>query len=357
MQQAVNPTGYGGVSVEYRTLMDTTRLGDKYEFIPLILTDFHKGVNLKNIIFYYKMIKKERPDIVQIRGAAVDGLNAEIAAKLVRGTKCLVCVHGVYSDMLYYNPIKKWIAIHMVEPLCFFLADGISCVYKGAEKRKMFKHFKKKMLPYVYNRIPNYSNLDKNALRDTYRKQYDIPSNALVAMCCGRMTKEKGLSYLAEAFKSMNNHWPEPLYFLIVGDGEYKNILENEVSLLSNVKDRIKFTGALTDVTPALFSSDFFVFPSLHENHPIALLEAMAAELPTIATNVGGNGEIVKDNLFGKLIKPADANEIEMAISDMCSNEVLLNYKTAIHNYSFDEFSPENADMRLDMVYRKVLSQ
>lgn len=356
MQQVLNPIGYGGVSVEYRTFVNTTQLFDKYEFIPLILKDFHKGVNLKDILFYYKMIKKERPDIVHIRGAAVDGLNAEIAAKMVNGTKILVCVHGMYSDMANINPIKKFIAKHIIEPLCFSLADGISCVYEKCAKRPCFKKYSKKMLPHIYNRMPEYKDIDFQQIRQAFRFNYGIPQDGLVCLYCGRVTKEKGLSYLADALKSMNSNLHKSLYFVMVGDGEYRSVFEDEISLLSNVKYRVKFTGALTDVTPALFSSDFFILPSLHENHPISLLEAMAAELPTIATDVGGNGEILKDNLFGKLIKPADANEIEKAISDMCSEEVLLNYKTAIHNYSFDEFSPENADMQLDMVYKKILS-
>lgn len=357
MQQVLNPMGYGGVSIEYRALVNTTQLSDKYEFIPLILNDFHKGINLKDILFYYKMIKKEQPDIVQIRGAAVDGLNAEIATKMVRGTKLLVCVHGMYSDMVNINPIKKFIAKHIIEPLCFYLADGISCVYEKCAERPCFKKYSKKMLPHIYNRMPIYTDIDFKEKGQAFRLKYGIPKDGLVCLYCGRITKEKGLSYLADAFKSINNHLPELLYFVIVGDGEYKSSFESEISLLSNVKDRVKFTGALKDVTPALFASDFFILPSLHENHPVSLLEAMAAQLPAIATNVGGNGEIVKDNIFGKLIKPADANEIEKAILDMSSKEVLFNYKTAIHNYSFDEFSSRNADMRLDMVYKKILSK
>ena len=87
LHQVLDPSGVGGVSAEFRALK-RSRLSEKYDFDAMILKNFHSGVNFHDIKFYYKRIKEIKPDIVHIRGAAVDGLNAVIAARLAGNVKC-----------------------------------------------------------------------------------------------------------------------------------------------------------------------------------------------------------------------------------------------------------------------------
>ena len=352
MQQALDPTGYGGVSVEYRALMASADLGEKYEFIPLILKDHFKGINIRAIKFYYQNIKKEQPDMVHVRGAAIDGLNAEIAVKLAGKAKLLVCVHGMYSDMVNFHPVKKWIARHIIEPLCFMLADGISCVYEEGANRSRYRKYQRKMLPHVYNRMPDYSQYDVDGNRVEFRKQYQIPDDAVVGVFCGRVTKEKGLEYLVEMFDGLQECWPEKLHFVIVGDGDYRAQMEEACRPYSA---NVHFTGSATDVRPALAASDFFVFPSLHENHSIALLEAMEMKLPCVATNVDGNPEIVKDGKFGILIEPYNVQQLEAAVIKMLLPDVREQFAAEIKAYSFAEFKNDAIDKQLDRVYQILL--
>lgn len=356
MQQALNPNGLGGVSAEFRAL-EKSGLSNEFEFIPLILKDYHKGISLRDIYFYYKKIKEENPDIVQIRGAAIDGLNAEIAAKLVRKTKILLCIHGMYSDFVYYNLIKHLIARYIIEPLCFFLADGISCVYKSCEKRKNFKLFKKKMVPFVYNRIPDYSEINVDKDRKEIRQKYSIPENAFVGIFCGRITKEKGLTYLADALLSLADDWNNMLHILIVGDGSYMEEFQKTIKSKDSLKDYVHFTGMQKDVVPMLGASDFFIMPSLHENHSIALLEAIAMKLPCIVTNVGGNKEIVKNKKFGLVISPYNTKEIEDAIKKMSDKECRNLFVNNIKKYNFVEFSNEYVDRQLKNAYMHLLKK
>lgn len=356
MQQALNPIGSGGVSAEFRALKKSG-LGNDFEFIPLVLEDYHKGLNIKDIMFYYKKIKKEKPDIVQIRGAAIDGLNAEIAAKLARKTKILLCIHGMYSDFVYYSPIKHWLAKYIIEPFCFLLADGISCVYKNCENRENFKLFKKKIVPFVYNRMPDYSMMDVIKSKTLIRQKYEIPQEAVVGIFCGRITKEKGLTYLAEALLALSDNWDDMLHILIVGDGNYMEEFRETVMVKSALQTHIHFTGMQKDVTPLLAASDFFIMPSLHENHSIALLEAVAMKLPCIVTDVGGNKEIIKNQKFGLIIPPYSAEKIEQAINIMCNTEYRNLFVKAIKEYKFLEFSNEYVDEQLKSAYMCLLSE
>ena len=83
----------------------------------------------------------------------MESLNAVLGAKLSGRGKILVTVHGMFSDLVYYSPIKRWVCRHVVEPMIFGLSDGISCVYEQASQRDVFRRYKKKMLPFVYNRL------------------------------------------------------------------------------------------------------------------------------------------------------------------------------------------------------------
>ena len=348
MQQALDISGYGGVSVEYKALQ-CSKLKEEYEFIPLILNNFHSGINIKDIKFYYRKIKEKKPDIIQIRGASIDGLNAVIAAKLYGKAKILLCVHGMYSDLVYYGNIKKWIAKHVVEPLSFAMSDGISFVYKEAEKRQNFKRYRKKIVQYVYNRIPDYSLYDIEKERELFRVRNRIPQHTIVGIYCGRVSIEKGLSFLAEALMKLKDSEKEIFHLLIVGDGDYSE--ELKLNVKKNPGLNVHFMGSMMDVRPALAASDFFIMPSLHENHSIALLEAMAMKLPCVATRVGGNAEIIHNGKFGILIPPFDADALHEAISRLLSSEIRNEYKKKITEYNFHEFSDGEVDKQLEKAY------
>lgn len=108
----------------------------------------------------------------------------------------------------------------MIEPICFKLSDGISCVYENGSKRLQFNRYRNKMLPFVYNRMPDYSNLNIQEKRKNTRLELDILCQDMVGIYCGRITDGKGLIYLMDAFIMMKDNWPEEFKFIFVGDGE-----------------------------------------------------------------------------------------------------------------------------------------
>ena len=352
-QQVLNPHGIGGVTAEYK-LLQHSELQRKYEFVPIILQTPHKGVNFKDIHFYLSKFKDCKPDIIHIRGAAPDGLNAVIAAKIYGKAKILVTIHGMYSDLVYISTFKRWISRNIIEKLTFKMADGISCVCKAANDREIFQKYRKKMLPFVYNRMPVFSFDNYNDIRAKIRTQNNIPDYATVGIYVGRITKEKGLSFLLMALEKLDINWGENFYILMVGDGDYKSEFESRCKELRHFNN-IKIVGSKPNVRDFLFASDFFIQPSLHENHSIALLEAMAARLPTIATNVGGNAEIVEDNITGILVQPFSETKLYEAIKEILSNNKRLHQLGEnIKGQSFEAFSNTSVDNRLDEVYNTI---
>lgn len=351
LHQVLDPSGSGGVSAEYRALSHSS-LTEKYDFIPMILKDFHSGISLKDISFYRRKIKEASPDIIHIRGAAVDGLNAVIAAKLARKGKILVTVHGMYSDLVYIGRLKRFISNQIVERMIFGMADGISCVCKAAEQRPYFDRYRRKMLPFVYNRMPKYSAEKKDIYRREIRESYGIPDKALTALYVGRVTREKGLDYLVKALKLASGSLPNDFTLMIVGDGNYLEQLKNE---FKDININVIFTGDRRDVEKFYFAADFFIQPSLHENHSIALLESYAAMLPAVATDCGGNPEIIEDSVTGILVPIANAEELMKAIVKMCDVEALKTFRENIKSTDYEQFSDQAVDAALDRVYTKII--
>lgn len=349
LHQVLDPSGAGGVSAEFRALKNS-KLSEKYDFEAMILNDFHAGINFHDILFYYKHIKKYKPDIVHVRGAAIDGLNAIIAARLYGKCKVLTTVHGMYSDLVYISPFKRWVSKNIVERAIFMLSHGISCVCKKATERKCFDAYRDKMLPYVYNRIPHYDIGLKNDCRKLIRSQYEISINDLVCVFVGRMTREKGLLTLEKMFAT--HVFPDNIVFLFVGDGDYKKQFEENCQ---TYKARIIFAGMQKDVKQYYLASDMFLQPSLHENHSISLLEACAAGIPSIATDCGGNSEIVYNAYTGRIVHVDCPNEIYEAIVELCNISVLNQYSKNIKEMDYSQFSDEECDKALDLVYNQIL--
>jgi glycosyltransferase involved in cell wall biosynthesis len=129
----------------------------------------------------------------------------------------------------------------------------------------------------------------------------------------------KGHAYLLRAFSMLDD--PEAQLWL-VGDGVLRHSLQSLARELG-IEDRVTFWGRRHDVASLLSRSDLFVLPSLSESCPHALLEAMAAGVPVVATDVGGVPEIVQNGVTGRLVPPRDANGLGDAIRELTCDEAL----------------------------------
>jgi glycosyltransferase involved in cell wall biosynthesis len=106
---------------------------------------------------------------------------------------------------------------------------------------------------------------------------------------------------------------------VFLGDGPLRpsiTALAEELGIAGSVT----FLG-IRPVVEILRSSDLFVLPSLWEGLPMALLEAMAARLPVIATEVAGSRQVVRDGVDGMLVPPGDATRLQDAITSMLSDD------------------------------------
>ncbi len=135
----------------------------------------------------------------------------------------------------------------------------------------------------------------------------------------GRLTAEKGVSYLLQAAAQLARQG-QLVDVVIVGDGEQQEALREEAGRLG-LDGRARFLGRRHD-TPGLYAAmDVFVLPSFKEAFPIVVLEAMAAGVPVIASRVGDIPYILGESGYGQLVEPGDVAGLASAIRNIIGNQ------------------------------------
>lgn len=150
-------------------------------------------------------------------------------------------------------------------------------------------------------KIRNGVDLPRLPSRAEARRQLGIDPATKVVLYVGRLAAEKGTALLARAWATV----PEAL-LLVAGDGPDRGMIERA--------PRCRVDGFVSDVSPYLAAADVFVLPSASEGISNALLEAMAAGLPVVATDVGGNREVISTPALGILVSASDPRELTAAL-------------------------------------------
>ncbi|MEO8287338.1 MAG: glycosyltransferase [Chloroflexota bacterium] len=127
-----------------------------------------------------------------------------------------------------------------------------------------------------------------------------------------RLVPQKGQRFLIEAARIVAARYPE-VRFAFVGNGELRADLERQAED-AGIAGNIVFLGFRADVADIMAVSDIFTLSSLWEGMPVALLEAMAAGCPVVATDVGGVSQLVQPGVTGLLVPPADAEALANAL-------------------------------------------
>ena len=203
--------------------------------------------------------------------------------------------------------------------------------------------------------IPNGVDVDRygQADRGDVRSELGLPDEAVVVICVAKMLEQKGHRVLIDALaappaKSL------PLHVLLVGDGPLRAGLEARARH-AGVEDRIRFLGNRPDVPRLLGGADMFVLPSLWEGLPMALLEAMAAGLPSVASAVSGTRQVITDGENGLLVPPDDPAALADALARLVAHRDLRDaLGTAARAHVSAQFSVGRQARRHVELYRAV---
>ena len=253
-----------------------------------------------------KAIEAERPDVIHVHFAFPSGI---IAYWLARRFKIpyVLTAHG--SDIPGYNPDRFTWSHKLAAPVWRRVVRGAAMVTSPSEflARMLRKHLD---IP-VYI-VRNGYNAAPRAGR-TRRK---------LVLVVARLFPRKGVQHFLQAISGLSAEWE----YLIVGDGPYMESLREQAAALSSPA---KFAGYVDqkDLIGLYEEASIFVFPSIQENFPMVLLEAMDAGCAVITTDAEGCAEVVGDS--GIVIEKSNSLEIRRSLVQLMASETLRNQLSA----------------------------
>ena len=198
-------------------------------------------------------------------------------------------------------------------------------------------------------RVEQFSPAD-DASRLRLAASLGLPAGTRVIGTVGRLNWAKDQSSLIVAFVRLQARLADTA-LVIVGDGELRAALQQQADQ-SGAATRIFLLGDRSDVAELLRGFDLFAMPSLTEGYSIALLEACAAGLPIVATDVGGNAEIVRDGINGVLVPARSEDALADALIGVLSHPLrMAEMGKASREWVLDEGSFMTMAVRYDAVY------
>lgn len=259
-----------------------------------------------------RIMKGKKIDVVRTHQYHAN-LYGRIAA-LLCGIPCIIpSIHNVYTR-------DRKIHRRILNNLLGRFSDAVIAVSEAVKDEvAAYDYIPGDRLRVIYNGVEEarFSGNEGSAIRT----EFNLPENAVIVGNVGRLTLQKGQQYLIEAVASIKNDFPE-LRLLIVGDGPDRTALLC-LAREKGVEERVIFTGSRHDVPNLLAAMDIFVFPSLWEGLPNALVEAMAAGKAIIATDIRPNREVLGSEEAGLFVTEKDSNSLASGISALIRNKPL----------------------------------
>jgi L-malate glycosyltransferase len=353
MLHIIMPNQVSGPNKAAKLISDSF-LNQKYEFSFLTQT-FHSGkkINLKLIKDLSRQIKLFNPDLIHLSGLQGSCFHAVIAARLSGKKNILIAVRGSTIDAKNLSAKMRFIFGNIIEPLTIKLSKNIYTVCEAMRNRKyIIQNARHKLIGTIHNSAPK---IDINEIIPfNLRNKLNIDDKTLIVAIVGRIVFDKGVTYIADAIKKITD---KNIKFIFIGDEP--KVINLSTTLNNEVKEkRVFFLGKQEKVINILNECDIFLFATLHENLSNALLEACSLGLAVIATNVGGNPEVIKDDFNGILIPPANSDIIVEKVILLANNEEMrIKLGETAKLFVRDNFNQEQLLKKLELTYSKMLNK
>lgn len=324
-----------------------------------------EGVILHNILFArspfgkgnkqaYKQLKKlineEHFDLVHCHTPTVS-IMTRLAAKKARkqGTVVMYTCHGFH----FHNaaPLKNWILYYPVEKMLSRNCDYLVTINREDFSRARKFHCKNvRYIPGVGVDLTKIKNIKID--KSEKRKSIGIPSDKILILSVGEMIERKNHEVIIRALGKLKD---PNIYYAIAGKGPLKEYLENLAKKMC-IEDRVLFLGFRTDIYELYHIADISAFPSKIEGLGLAGIEAMAAGIPIVSSNVHGILDYVVDGETGYAVAPNDVEGFANAIKKLADNSELRVAMKDKCIKAVEPFDLKNALKEMCDIYNEILT-
>ena len=268
--------------------------------------------NLKAFRALDSLIREEHFDIIHCN-TPIGGLLGRLAAKRNKEFPVIYMAHGFH--FWKGAPLKNWLLYYPVERILSRYTDILITInQEDFNQAKKFRLRKNGLLTIIHGVGVDLERFSSTGVANV-RKELGISEADLVYISVGELIPRKNQITLLKAFKNANI--PNS-HLLICGDGELRSSLEEWV--YSNSIDNIHLLGFRSDVPELLMSSNVFVFPSLQEGLPGALMEAMASGKSCVASRIRGNVDLLGED-YKYLFDPNNIDDLSKMLKEVINDQ------------------------------------
>lgn len=294
-----------------------TAMGVKYHNIPFERQPL-KPQNFKAYTELKNLINSEKIDLIHCH-TPVGGIITRLAAAKSRKknkTKVIYTAHGFH--FFKGAPLINWLIYFTAEKFCSYFTDTIITINKEDFANAETKLNAKKVCYVPGVGVDTCFFAGTRGKRDELLSEISADKDSIILLSVGELSDRKNHSVSIKALSEIKN---ENLHLVIAGTGEKR---EEFLSLAKElgVDGRVHLLGFRTDIAELLKSADIFLFPSIQEGLPVALMEAMSCSLPVICSEIRGNTDLI-DDTCGVLCPATDVSAFKRAIETLVADPSL----------------------------------
>ena len=274
--------------------------------IPHYAVRLSESPSVRGLADLAKVIRASGAQLVHTHGGTA-GFYGRLAARWVGDIRTVHTYHGIHY--LHDKRLRRRYLHRAIDRFLLRWTDEVICV---ANSDKDLALREKLALPDHVSVIYNGIDLAQFDRRTGQRNDHFIVGTV------GRLHEQKGHIYLLQAAALIHQAYSQ-VRFRIIGDGQLRESLETQSRALG-LNGIVEFLGARIDVPAQLRQFDLFILPSLWEGLPYVLLEAMAAGVPIVTTDVDGVREMITGGRGGIVVPSRNAHALAAAVIDLMGN-------------------------------------
>lgn len=299
-----------------------------------------------------RLIQQWRPHIVHSHM-----VHANLIARLVRllsPVPVLICTaHNISEKGRHGSGRWREILYRLTDPFCD-LTTQVS--QAGLERYVQIKAVPRHKIRYIPNGVDTERFKPNPEARERIRQGIGL-SKTFIWLAVGRFDPQKDYPTMLKAFAKVAEERPETV-LLIAGDGPLRPATE-ELAQQLGVAEKVRFLSIRRDVPELMNAADAYVMSSTWEGMPMVLLEASATELSIVATDVGGNEEVVLDGNTGFLVPPNDPEALAQAMLRLMNlpEEERLRMGKLARQHIEAHYSLDRVVDQWEALYRELLAK
>lgn len=290
---------------------------------PLVVAEMARELSpikdFRALIVLYRLIKKEKPDIVHTHTAKA-GAIGRLAAILAGVPVKVHTFHGHIFDG-YFNPLKAKVFL-LIERFLALFTDTVITVSDAVraeivEKLKVTQPDKCVVVPLGFE-LDGFLDCEKR--KGEFRSSLGVDMDTILVGMVGRLVPIKNHRMFLEAAKAVKEKTQGlKVKFVIIGDGEMAPSLKEGTRALG-LADDVIFTGWKQDLAGVYADLDIVTLTSLNEGTPVSIIEAMASGIAVVSTDVGGVSDLIENGKNGLLVRSRDTKGFADAVAGLLND-------------------------------------